>query len=149
MAGEFEYGVIDGAQEMGHSISEVAMEFGFLRTAIPQVYREHRECSNATTSLRLIKDDARTEPTTRNIKRNRRATLPHIAADFNAGPSTSVSARTIQQNTIDMDFRSRRTTRVLLLTVQHKALRLVWVLLHRRLLVTGNTLPGLTSLVSN
>ena len=31
---EFERGVIVGAREMGHSISEVAMKFGFSRTTI-------------------------------------------------------------------------------------------------------------------
>ncbi|GFY04104.1 HTH_Tnp_Tc3_2 domain-containing protein [Trichonephila clavipes] len=37
---EFEHGVIVGAREMGHSISEGAMKFGFSRTTISRVYRE-------------------------------------------------------------------------------------------------------------
>ncbi|GBM39304.1 hypothetical protein AVEN_171383-1 [Araneus ventricosus] len=37
----FERGVIIGAREMGHSISEVEMKFGFSRTTISQVYREY------------------------------------------------------------------------------------------------------------
>ncbi|GBO06237.1 hypothetical protein AVEN_27666-1 [Araneus ventricosus] len=55
---EFERGVIVGAREMGHSISEVAMEFGFSRTTISRVYRENqiydiaaagkRSCKNGT-----------------------------------------------------------------------------------------------------
>ncbi|GFS95465.1 HTH_Tnp_Tc3_2 domain-containing protein [Trichonephila clavipes] len=53
---------------------------------------------------------------TRIIKRDRRATLPQIAPDFNAGPSTSVTMRTIQRNIIDMGFRSQKSTRVPLLT---------------------------------
>ncbi|GFV89517.1 uncharacterized protein TNCV_4153321 [Trichonephila clavipes] len=40
---EFERGVIVGAQEMGHGISEVAMKFGFSRTTISRVYRAYRE----------------------------------------------------------------------------------------------------------
>ena len=40
---EFERGVIVGAREMGHNISEVAMQFGFSRTTISRVYREYRE----------------------------------------------------------------------------------------------------------
>ncbi|GFU97485.1 HTH_Tnp_Tc3_2 domain-containing protein [Trichonephila clavipes] len=60
------------------------------------------------------------------IKRDRRSTLPQIAADFNAGPSTSVTGRTIQRNTIDMSFRSQRPTGVPLLTA-----RLAWALQHR------------------
>ncbi|GFS66096.1 transposable element Tcb1 transposase [Trichonephila clavipes] len=63
--------------------------------------------------------------------RDRRATLPQIAADFKAGPSTSVTVRTIQRNIIDMGFRSRRPTRVSLLTERHKALRLTWARQHR------------------
>ncbi|GBM56611.1 hypothetical protein AVEN_142262-1 [Araneus ventricosus] len=39
---DFERGVIIGAREMGYSISEAAMKFGFLRTTISRVYREYR-----------------------------------------------------------------------------------------------------------
>ncbi|GBL78697.1 hypothetical protein AVEN_65262-1 [Araneus ventricosus] len=39
---DFERGVIVGAREMGHSISEVPMKFGFSRTTISRVYREYR-----------------------------------------------------------------------------------------------------------
>ncbi|GBM81145.1 hypothetical protein AVEN_191288-1 [Araneus ventricosus] len=39
---DFERGVIVCAREMGHSISEVAMQFGFSRTTISRVYREYR-----------------------------------------------------------------------------------------------------------
>ncbi|GBO30051.1 hypothetical protein AVEN_40448-1 [Araneus ventricosus] len=38
---DFEHGVIIGAREMGHSISEVAMKFGFPHTTISRVYREY------------------------------------------------------------------------------------------------------------
>ncbi|GFS73019.1 uncharacterized protein TNCV_391391 [Trichonephila clavipes] len=88
---------------------------------------------------------------TRIIKRDRRATLPQIAADFNAWPSTSVTVRTIQQNILDMGFRSLRPTLVPLLTARHKDLRLTWVPVNTNigLLMTRSTLPGLTSLVSN
>ncbi|GFX99281.1 HTH_Tnp_Tc3_2 domain-containing protein [Trichonephila clavipes] len=70
-------------------------------------------------------------PLTRIIKRDRRATLPQIAAYFSAGPSTSVTERTIQRNIIDMGFRSRRPIRVPLKTAQHKALRLACACQHR------------------
>ncbi|GBO11381.1 hypothetical protein AVEN_66854-1 [Araneus ventricosus] len=39
---DFERGVIIGAREMGHSISEVSMKLGFSRTIISRVYREYR-----------------------------------------------------------------------------------------------------------
>ncbi|GBN00652.1 hypothetical protein AVEN_187368-1 [Araneus ventricosus] len=48
---EFERGVIVGAREVGHSISEVAMKFGFSRTTISRVYRQYR-VSGKTSNLR-------------------------------------------------------------------------------------------------
>ncbi|GBO42193.1 hypothetical protein AVEN_186866-1 [Araneus ventricosus] len=102
---EFERGVIVGAREMG-----------FSRTTTSRVYREYRE-SGKTSNLRYrcgrkkIMQERDQRRLTRTIKRDRRATLPQIAADFNAGPSTSVSVRTIQRNIIDMGFLSRRLTR--------------------------------------
>ncbi|GBM29067.1 hypothetical protein AVEN_233239-1 [Araneus ventricosus] len=55
------------------------------------------------------------------IKRDKRVTIPQIAAYFNVGPSTSVSVRTIQRNIIDMGFRSRRPTRVPLMSARYYA----------------------------
>ncbi|GBL86768.1 hypothetical protein AVEN_96009-1 [Araneus ventricosus] len=117
---EFERVVIVGAREMGHSISEVAMKFRFSRTTISRVYREYQE-SGKTSILRhlcgriKIMQERDQRRLTRIIKRDRRATLLQIAADFNAGPSTSVSVRTIQRKIIDMGFRSRRPIRVSLI----------------------------------
>ncbi|GFX51868.1 HTH_Tnp_Tc3_2 domain-containing protein [Trichonephila clavipes] len=71
------------------------------------------------------------ERLTKITKRNRRAIFPQIAADFNAGPSTSDTVRTIQRNIIDMSFGSQRPTRVPLLTARHKALRFAWAHQHR------------------
>ncbi|GFV53812.1 HTH_Tnp_Tc3_2 domain-containing protein [Trichonephila clavipes] len=68
---------------------------------------------------------------TRIIKRDRRANLPQIVADFNAGQSTSVTVQTIKRNIIAMGFRSRRPSRVPLLSARHKALRLSWACQHR------------------
>ncbi|GFS50566.1 HTH_Tnp_Tc3_2 domain-containing protein [Trichonephila clavipes] len=50
---------------------------------------------------------------------------------YNAGPSTIVTVQTIQRNIMDIGFRSRRPTRVPLLTAPHKALRLTWAHQHR------------------
>ena len=104
------------------------MKFGFSRTTISRVYRESGDKLNlrprwGRTKIMQDRDQRRL---TRIIKRDRRAFLPQIAADFNAGPSTNISVRTIQRNIIDMGFRSRRPTRVPLMTARHKALRLAW-----------------------
>ncbi|GBN49763.1 hypothetical protein AVEN_36001-1 [Araneus ventricosus] len=64
------------------------------------------------------------------LKLDRRAILPEIAADFNAGASTSVNVRTVQRTVINMGSQSRRPTRVLLLTARHNALRLAWARQH-------------------
>ncbi|GBO02641.1 hypothetical protein AVEN_202664-1 [Araneus ventricosus] len=87
---------------------------------------------------------------TRILKRDRRTILPHIATDFNDGACTSVSLRTVQRTVINMASQRQRPTRVPLLPALHKALLLSWVdNTTIGLLMTGNTLPGLTSLVSN
>ncbi|GFX86186.1 HTH_Tnp_Tc3_2 domain-containing protein [Trichonephila clavipes] len=98
---EFEPGVIVGAIEMGHSISEVAMKFVFpSTTTISQVYHKYR-ASGKTSNLRhrcvreKILQERDQRRLTRIIKHDRRVSLPQIAADFNAGPSTSVTVRTI------------------------------------------------------
>ncbi|GBM95623.1 LMBR1 domain-containing protein 2, partial [Araneus ventricosus] len=67
---------------------------------------------------------------TRILKRDRRAILPQIAADFNEGASTSVSVRTVQRTVINMGSLSRRSTRVPLLTALYKALLLSWARQH-------------------
>ncbi|GBO40004.1 hypothetical protein AVEN_103972-1 [Araneus ventricosus] len=61
----FERGVIVGAREMGHSISEVAMKFGFSRTTISRVYHEYRvsgKTSNFSHRCGRKKDLERTRP---------------------------------------------------------------------------------------
>ncbi|GBM88299.1 hypothetical protein AVEN_198131-1 [Araneus ventricosus] len=85
---------------------------------------------------------------TRILTRDRRRI---IDADFNDGDSTSVSVRTVQRTVINMGSQSRRPTLVPLLTALHKALLLYPGLDNTTigLLMTGNTLLGLTSLISN
>ncbi|GBN92341.1 hypothetical protein AVEN_5270-1 [Araneus ventricosus] len=87
---DFERGVRIGAREMGHSISEVAMKFVFFRTTISRVYHEYR-VSGKTSYFRhrwgrkkTLKEMDQSRQT-RILKRDRRATLPHIATDFNDG----------------------------------------------------------------
>ncbi|GBN74299.1 Sodium-coupled monocarboxylate transporter 1 [Araneus ventricosus] len=67
---------------------------------------------------------------TRILKRDKCATLPQNAANFNDGTSTSVSVRTVQRTVINMGSQIRRSTRVPLLTAQHEASRLTWARQH-------------------
>lgn len=132
---EFERGVIIGARAMGH-ISEVAIKWGHPRTTISRVYREYQQ-SGKTSNLRhrRSRKNILQERDQRRLKRmvqiDKSAALPQTAADFNAGPSASVTVRSIQRNIFDMGFRSRRPTRVRLMTARHKALRLCWASQHR------------------
>ncbi|GFT61595.1 HTH_Tnp_Tc3_2 domain-containing protein [Trichonephila clavipes] len=79
---EYERGVIVSAREMGHSISKVAMKFGFSRTR-PRVYCEYRE-SGETSNLRhrcgrkKIMQECDQRRLTRIIKRDRHATVPQV-----------------------------------------------------------------------
>ncbi|GBN80661.1 hypothetical protein AVEN_183805-1 [Araneus ventricosus] len=127
---------------MGHSISEVVMKFGYSRTTISRVYREYR-VSGKTSNLRHRCDRKNTlkerdrRRLTRNLKRVRRATLPQIASNFNVGVLTSVTVRTVELTIIDMGFRSRSATRVLLLTARHTALCLAWARQHCHWTIDG------------
>ncbi|GBN69697.1 hypothetical protein AVEN_107837-1 [Araneus ventricosus] len=55
----FERGVIVGAREMGHSISEVATKFGHSHTTMSRVYLEYR-VSGKTSNLRHRRDQKKT-----------------------------------------------------------------------------------------
>ncbi|GFT68286.1 uncharacterized protein TNCV_659051 [Trichonephila clavipes] len=108
---EFARGFIVDAREMGHSISEVSMEFGFSHTTISRVYREYQESGNTSNLRRYcgrkkfmqVRDQRRL---TRIIKRDRGATLLQISADFKAGPSTNVPVRTFSDTSSIWAFRA-------------------------------------------
>ena len=95
---EFDPGVIFGAREMGHSISEVAICWGFSHTIVSRVHREYQE-SGKTSNLwhRYCRNKNLQEWHQRRrkriIQRDRSASLPQIADAFNAGPSTSFNIR--------------------------------------------------------
>ncbi|GBO16395.1 hypothetical protein AVEN_258374-1 [Araneus ventricosus] len=55
----FERGLIVGAREMRHSISEVAMKFGYSRATISRVYNEYL-VSGKTSNLRHRHDQKKT-----------------------------------------------------------------------------------------
>ncbi|GBL90891.1 hypothetical protein AVEN_189497-1 [Araneus ventricosus] len=65
------------------------------------------------------------------VKQNRRQTVAQLTAQYNAGPSASVSEHTVQRTLLDTGLCSRRPTRVPLLTKRHRQLRLQWAREHR------------------
>ncbi|GBN26332.1 hypothetical protein AVEN_5097-1 [Araneus ventricosus] len=116
---DFERGVIIGAREMGHSISEIAMKFGFSRTTISRVYREYRVSGKTSNfrhrcgrkkSLKNWTIDVRRESLNETdvqyfLKLPRISLMGHL----------QVSACEL------LGSQSRRPTRVSLLTALHKA----------------------------
>ncbi|GBO01227.1 Transposable element Tc1 transposase [Araneus ventricosus] len=65
------------------------------------------------------------------VKQNRRQTVAQLTAQYNAGPSASVSEHTVQRTLLDMGLCSRRPTCVSLLTKRHHQPRLQWAREHR------------------
>lgn len=125
----FKHGVIFGARKMGLNISVALMKFWFLHAIISRKYSEYRVYS-ITTNLRYWWDRKETlkqwgrQRLMKIIKRHKHATLLQTAANFKAGTSKYISVRTFQRTIIDIRFRSRRPTRVWLLTARHNALRI-------------------------
>ncbi|GFU35083.1 transposable element Tcb1 transposase [Trichonephila clavipes] len=62
----------------------------------------------------------------RKVKQNRSQTVAQLTAQYNAGPSRIVLEHTVQQTLLDMGLRSKRPTRVPLLTKHHRQLHLRW-----------------------
>ncbi|GFU07404.1 transposable element Tc1 transposase [Trichonephila clavipes] len=67
----------------------------------------------------------------RMVKQNRSQTVAQLTAQYNARPSRIVLEHTVQRSLLDMGLRSKRPTRVPLLTKRHHQLRLHWAREHR------------------
>lgn len=95
-------------------------------------------------------NERRHQKLTRIFKQHRRATRPEIAVNFNAAASRSVTVRMVQRivNFNDEEM-CRKGAEGTLLIALDKVLRIAWARKPRHgLLITGNTLSGLMSLVS-
>ncbi|GFX18798.1 transposase domain containing protein [Trichonephila clavipes] len=66
----------------------------------------------------------------RTVKQNRSQIVAHLTAQYSAIPSRTVSEHTVQRTLLDMGLRSKRPTRVPLLTRRHRQLRLRWAREH-------------------
>ncbi|GFV12861.1 HTH_Tnp_Tc3_2 domain-containing protein [Trichonephila clavipes] len=67
----------------------------------------------------------------RMVKQNRSQTVVQLIAQYSAGPSRIVLEHTVQRTLLYMGLRSKRPTRVPLLTKRHRQLRLRWAWEHR------------------
>ncbi|GBM88474.1 hypothetical protein AVEN_144796-1 [Araneus ventricosus] len=133
---EFDRGQIVMAQRLGTSNTETARLVGCSRSAVVSIHAklindgDTRSRSQGVGRPRVIKEKGRRR-LFRLVKQNRRQTVAQLAAQYNAGPSASVSEHTVQRTLLDMRLCSRRLTRVPLLTERHRQLRLQWAREHR------------------
>ncbi|GBM07790.1 hypothetical protein AVEN_33085-1 [Araneus ventricosus] len=123
-------------QRLGTSITETARLVGCSRSAVVSIHAKWINDSDASSKRlvvgrpRFIKEKGRRRQSC-SVKQNRRQAVAQLTAQYNAGPSASVSEHTIQRTLLDMRLCSRRPTRVLLLTKRHRHLRLQWAREHR------------------
>ncbi|GFX20278.1 transposable element Tcb1 transposase [Trichonephila clavipes] len=131
---DFDRGQIAMARRLGTSISETARVVGCLRSAVVSTYAKWMN-DGETSSRRhgvgrshaIKKSHQRLSCM---VKQNRSQTVAQLTAQYNAGPSRTVSEHTVQRALLDMGLRSKCPTRVPLLTKRHPQLRLHWVQEH-------------------
>ncbi|GBO20484.1 hypothetical protein AVEN_193950-1 [Araneus ventricosus] len=132
---EFDRGQIVMARRLRTSITETALLVGCSRSAVVSIHAKWINDGD-TSSIRqtvvrprVIKEKGRRRPS-RLVKQNQRQIVAQLTAQYNAGPSASVSEHTVQWTLLDMGLCSRRPTCVPLLTKHHQ-LRLQWAREHR------------------
>lgn len=124
------------ARRLGTSITETARLVGCSRSAVVSIHAKWINDGDTSSRRqgvgrpRVIKEKGRRR-LSRLVKQNRRETVAQLTAQYNAGPSASVSEHTVQRTLLDMGLCSRRPTRVPLLTKRHRQLRLQWAREHR------------------
>ncbi|GBM27677.1 Transposable element Tc1 transposase [Araneus ventricosus] len=120
------------ARRLGTSITETARLVVCSRSAVVGIHAKWINDGDTSSRRqgvgrpRVIKEKGRRR-LSRLVKQNRRQTVAELIAQYNAGPSASVSEHTVHGTKLDMGLCSRRPTRVALLT----KLRLQWTREHR------------------
>ncbi|GBM72218.1 hypothetical protein AVEN_244006-1 [Araneus ventricosus] len=134
---EFDRGQIVMARRLGTSITESARLVGCSRSAVVSIHAKWINDSDTSSRRqgvghpRVIKEKGRRRLSNL-VKQNwRQTTVAQLTAQYNAGPSESVSEHTVQRTLLDMGLCSRRPTRVPLLTKRHRQLRLQWAREHQ------------------
>ncbi|GBM84553.1 hypothetical protein AVEN_154082-1 [Araneus ventricosus] len=124
------------ARKLGTSITETTRLVGCSRSAVVSIHVKWINDGDTSSRRegvgrpRVIKEKGR-RGLSRLIKQNPRQTVAQLTAQYNAGPSASVSEHTVQRTMLYMGLCSRRPTRVPLLTKRHRQLRLQWDREHR------------------
>ncbi|GBO46692.1 hypothetical protein AVEN_112772-1 [Araneus ventricosus] len=133
---EFDRWQIVMARRLGTSITETARLVGCSRSAVVSIHAKGINDSDTSSRRqgvgrpRVIKEKGRRR-LSRLVMQNRRQTVAQLTAQYNAGPSASVSEHTVQRTMLDMGLCSRRPTRVPLLTKCHRQQLLQWAREHR------------------
>ncbi|GBN89289.1 hypothetical protein AVEN_260437-1 [Araneus ventricosus] len=116
-------------RRLGTSITETARLVGCSRSTVVSIHAKlinDGDTSSRRQSVghpRVIKEK-RCRRLSRFVKQTRRPTVTQLAAQYNAGPSVSVSEHKVQRTLLDIGLCSRRPTRVPLLTKRHRQLHL-------------------------
>ncbi|GBM31119.1 hypothetical protein AVEN_58917-1 [Araneus ventricosus] len=119
-------------QRLGTGITEIARLEGCLRSAVVSIHAKWINDSDTSSRRQgvgrplVVKEKGRRR-LSRLVKQNR----CQLTAQYNAGPSASVSEHTVQRTLLDMGLCNRCPTRVPLLTKRHRQLRLQWAREHR------------------
>ncbi|GBM73253.1 hypothetical protein AVEN_94694-1 [Araneus ventricosus] len=133
---EFDRGQIVMPRRIEASITETARLVGCSRSAVVSIHAKWINDGDTSSRRqgvgrpRVIKKKGRRR-LSRLVKQNWLQAVAQLTAQYNAGPSASVSEHTVQRTLLDMGLCSRRPTRVPLLTKRHRQLRLQWAREHR------------------
>ncbi|GBM51958.1 hypothetical protein AVEN_194254-1 [Araneus ventricosus] len=133
---EFDRRQIVMARRLGTSITETARLVRCSRSDFVSIHAKWINDGDTSrrrqgiSRPRVIKEKRRRR-LSRLVKQNRRQTVAQLTAQYNAGPSLSVSDHTVQRTLLDMGLCSRRLIRVPLLSKRHRQLCLEWAREHR------------------
>ncbi|GFU35880.1 transposable element Tcb1 transposase [Trichonephila clavipes] len=126
---DFDRGHIVMARRLETSISETARLVGCSRSTVVSTYAKWMNVSETSSRRHGIgRPHAIKEKGRRRLscmaEQNRSQTVAQLTAQYNAGTSRIVSEHTVQRTLLDTGLRSKRSTRLPLLTKRHRQLLL-------------------------
>ncbi|XP_054711340.1 uncharacterized protein LOC129220929 [Uloborus diversus] len=126
---DFDRGQILMARRLGTSISETARLVSCSRLTVVSTYAKWMNDGETSSRRHGIGRPHAIEVKCRRrlsrmVKQNQSQTVAQLTAQYNGEPSRIVSKHTVQRTLLDMGLRSKRLTRLPLLTKRHRQLRL-------------------------